>query len=123
MNLFPAAKQLLAEYHHKIGGAPQVSGGGVKKRKSTAARKDSQTPEPKRSKRGDSGEDDEEAWTPKGTDWDKYVHEVQTIEKNAETGKLDAYVAWRNSKKSKIGLDVCYKKLPQSMLKFYEAHL
>jgi chromobox protein 1 len=122
-NLFPAARQLLADYHHKIGGAPQPS--GLKKRKSIASLKDSQTPEPKRSKRGysEDNNDEDEGYTPKGTDWDKHVQEVQTIEKNAQTGKLDAYIAWKNGKKSKVGLDVCYKKLPQSMLKFYEAHL
>lgn len=120
-NLFPAAKQLLADYHHKIGGAPQP--GGPKKRKSTASLKDSTTPEPKRSKRGDSADDDDEGWTPKGSDWDKFVAAVETIEKDQATGKLYAYIAWEKGRKTKIGLDVCYKKLPQSMLKFYEAHL
>lgn len=120
-NLFPAAKQLLADYHHKIGGAPQPR--GTKKRKSTASLKDSATPEPKRSKRGNSADDDDQGWTPKGSDWDKAVAEVQTIEKDDDSGKLYAYIYWDNGKKSKIGLDMCYKKLPQSMLKFYEAHL
>ena len=122
-NLFPAAKQLLADYHHKIGGAPQPDGHAPKKRKSNASLKNSTTPEPKRAKRGDSGDDEDEGWTPKGSDWDKFVTEVQTIEKNDGTGKLFAYIAWNSGKRSKIGLDMCYKRLPQSMLKFYEAHL
>lgn len=120
-NLFPAAKQLLAEYHHKIGGAPQP--GGPRKRKSPTSAKDSATPEPKRPRQGTSADEDDQGWTPKGSDWDKFVTEVQTIEKDDETGKLSAYIHWHNGKKSKIGLEVCYKKLPQSMLKFYEAHL
>jgi chromobox protein 1 len=95
----------------------------VKKRKSNASLKNSTTPEPKRAKRVDSGDDDDEGWTPKGQDWDKFVTEVQTIEKDDRTGKLYAYIAWNGNKKSKIGLDQCYKRLPQSMLKFYEAHL
>ena len=120
-NLFPAAKQLLADYHHKIGGAPQPR--APKKRKSTASLKDSTTPEPKRSKRGSSADDDDEGWTPKGVDWDKFVAAVETIDKDSATGKLFAYIAWDSGKKSKVGLDICYKRLPQSMLKFYEAHL
>lgn len=122
-NLFPAAKQLLAEYHHKIGGAPQPDDKVPKKRKSNPSHKNSNPPEPKRAKRVDSGDDDDEGWTPKGVDWDKFVTEVRTIEKDDGTGKLFAYIAWNSGKRSKIGLDMCYKKLPQSMLKFYEAHL
>ena len=125
-NLFPAAKQLLADYHHKIGGAaePSSASSGVKKRKSTTSlNKDSTTPEPKRSKRGSSDDDEDRSWTPKGFSWDKEVKEVETIDKDHDTGKLSGMISWQNGKKSKIGLDVCYQKLPQSMLKFYEAHL
>ena len=95
----------------------------MKKRKSTASLKDSTTPEPKRSKRGSSADEEDDAWTPKGKDWDKDVKQVQTIDKSGDTGKLYAYIKWQNGKKTKVGLDVCYQRLPQSMLKFYEAHL
>ncbi|KEF60219.1 uncharacterized protein A1O9_05069 [Exophiala aquamarina CBS 119918] len=126
-NLLPHARQILADYHESIGGAPTT---GLKKSKSKqslrrqASTDDSPAPSAKRQKRnGSLGRPDlTESWTPTKEDWEPLVLKIETVEKDP-SGQLVAYVVFNNGKKTKVGMDKIYRHCPRPMLKFYENHL
>ncbi|RAO69854.1 uncharacterized protein BHQ10_005866 [Talaromyces amestolkiae] len=134
--LLEGAEDLVKEYYSKIGGRPEpASKPGRGKRKSvTASAKD--TPErtatkrQRTSKRETNGTEDLGADIPRGIPdwvgdkdhWEEDVAKVQTITQD-EDQNLVAFLVWTNGKTTKVSLGLCYEKIPQLMLKFYEAHL
>jgi chromobox protein 1 len=111
-NLLPDARDILAAYHKRIGGDPTPS------LKRSASQKD-QTPV----KRTKQEEDTFGSWVPKTQDWEPSVNKVTHIEKDESSGRLVAFVDWKNGKKTKIDMDQIYQHCPRPMLKFYEQHL
>lgn len=77
-----------------------------------------ETPPPKRSKH----EEDDGTWLPKKNDWTPEVERVDTIERD-ETGQLQAFLRFKNGKKTKVSMDRVKKHCPVPMLEFYETHL
>jgi chromobox protein 1 len=116
------AKDLVEEYYRVQGGRPEKP--QPRKRKSTTAPK--QTPEktqPKkrRKSRADTAtetpDNDDDAdlpnWVPKAKNWEGEVKNVDTILRDPETTNLIAYLHWKNGKKSKVSLEMCYEKCPR----------
>ncbi|KAJ5773167.1 Chromo domain/shadow [Penicillium paradoxum] len=61
-------------------------------------------------------------WLPKGKNWDKDVHRVDTIVKE-DDDVLMACLEFNNGHTAKLPLHACYEKCPMKMLAFYEQHL
>ena len=113
------AKDILARYHHKIGGKPEAPQ-TLKKSKSKQSLKRGTIEEslaPKRRKA-----DDAETWRPKREDWEPDVDRIDTIERD-ENGQLLVFILFTNGRKIKVSMDQIYKHCPRPMLKFYESHL
>jgi len=62
-------------------------------------------------------------WIPKGDSWENAVQNVDTIERDGKDGQLYVFLHWNNDKKTKVGIERCYKMCPMRMLHFYEQHL
>ncbi|OJJ77630.1 hypothetical protein ASPBRDRAFT_36853 [Aspergillus brasiliensis CBS 101740] len=140
-NLLEGAKDIVEEYFRVLGGRPEKPKPQSKKRKSTGRPPKSaaeNTPEPKRRRKsraetatespekeqGDGGESDETStWVPSTRNWEKDVDTVETIIRQPGTSNLLAFISWKNGKKSKVNLQMCYDKCPKKMLEFYESHL
>ena len=135
-----SSSEILAKYHHKIGGAPQPPGkaNDLKKKASRKSLRDGagstteDSPAPpskrqKRSKQEDSDEADEEAafgaWEPKTNNWESDVSAITTVERDEKGGDLFIFVVFKNGKKSRIKNGKIRKTCPQKLLDFYEAHL
>ncbi|KAK5078897.1 hypothetical protein LTR64_002685 [Lithohypha guttulata] len=137
------SRDILAKYHHKIGGAPQPpTGGGDLKKKSSrkslrtdsqaSATEDSPAPPAKRQKRtkdesdaeddDDGGEDFTSSWQPKSNNWEIDIKEIRTVERET-SGDLYIFIVFKNGKKSRVKNGVVRKKCPQRLLDFYEKHL
>lgn len=109
------AKDVVDEYHKKIGGDPAANNTGAKRkgRKSNAAT-ESATPTAsnKRIKQ-------EQAWEPPKGSWETEVDYVDTVEETPDptTGKLTryAYLVWSNRKKTQHPLPHVYQKCPQKV--------
>ena len=119
------SRQILANYHKKIGGVPQPP---MKKSKSKQSLREAPSsdnlPASKRQKRdGTHNTEQVGTWLPKGNDWEDQVDKVETIERNEETNQLMAYIHFKNGKRSKITMDMVYQHCPRPMLRFYEANL
>ncbi|KIX95695.1 uncharacterized protein Z520_08402 [Fonsecaea multimorphosa CBS 102226] len=131
-HLLPHARQLLAAYHEKLGGAPVPPTKRTKSKQKLREQPSSEdlAPPPKRRRR--KGNDDVSAspaeetelgtWLPNKEDWEGLVVKVETVERD-ETGQLLAYISFKNGKRSKVGMDMVYRHCPRPMLKFYEEHL
>jgi Chromo shadow domain len=122
---------VLKDYFKRIGGRPETSKLG--KRKSAANLKQtSDSPVPKRSKRNNTNDEESvdgqsqatSTWTPKSENWEREIEKIDTVERDGETGKLWAFILFKNNmKRTKVGMDKVYKHCPLAMLKFYESHL
>jgi len=125
VHLLPHSRQILANYHKKVGGVPQPP---IKRGKSKQSLREAASSEDlrtsKRQKRNGS-KDSEEAgtWLPEGDQWEDQVNKVETIERSKETNQLIAYIQFKNGKRSKISMDMVYQHCPRPMLRFYEEHL
>lgn len=135
--------ELLARYHHKIGGAPQPPGksNNLKKQASrkalrdsgASATKDSPAPPAKRQKRAKADDpalsDDLDReptlddYQPKGNNWETQVKEIQTVERDEKTGDLFIFLEFKNGRKSRVKNGKIRTVCPQKLLDFYEAHL
>lgn len=127
------AMELLEEYFQSHGGRPQPPPKQApRKRKATGEKptpaKAQATKGVKRQKKSrcltdDADEEDkpelaladedEENWMPKKENWENEVVKVDTIGRDAEGGDgLYAYLHWKNGKRSKVSMELCYKKCP-----------
>ncbi|KAH0843899.1 hypothetical protein AYO21_10406 [Fonsecaea monophora] len=127
-HLLPHARQLLADYHEKIGGRPTPSVKRAKsKQKLRTPASTVDRPAAKRRKRNTDAPANpaEEAlgtWLPDKENWEDLVAKVETVERD-EAGKLFAYIKFKNGKRSKVLMDLIADHCPKAMLKFYEEHL
>jgi chromobox protein 1 len=126
------AADVLAEYHEEIGGRPQPKG---MKRKAapTGGKSESGTPAAS-SKRGRPADDKpapkvEKAWSPPPGSWEHDVSYVDTVEElsdgvDPKTGnkRVQAYVVWKNQRKTSHPLRLLYQKCPQKVW-FDSSHL
>jgi chromobox protein 1 len=109
-------------YFTSIGGRPDTERKtGPKKRKSTTSVPDQPT-STKKSKRNGSSEE-LSTWTPVSKDWEPEIEHVDTVDRDPDTKKLNAYIIFKNGKRIKVGMEMVYKHCPRAMLKFYEEHL
>lgn len=135
--------ELLAQYHHKIGGAPQppTKGKDLKKKASkkslrgesgASATEESPAPPAKRQKRAqvdDSALSDDldkdvlDNWLPKGNNWESQVSRIQTVERDETSGDLFIFLEFTNGKKNRVKNGKIRAACPQKLLDFYEAHL
>jgi chromobox protein 1 len=123
------SRQILADYHKSIGGAPSTNLKKTKSKQSLRRQASAdESPAPsKRQKRNGTKEapaevDANETWTPTREDWEPLVVRIDTVERE-ESGQLLAYILFNNGKKTKVGMDKVYRHCPRPMLKFYENHL
>ena len=118
------SKKLMEEYFVSSGGRPDQGTSqkpAPQKRKSNHSSTD-QAPSSKRSKR--HGLSDElSTWTPLGRDWEPEIERVDTVDRDPDTKKLNAYIIFTNGKRVKFGMEMVYKHCPRAMLRFYEDHL
>ncbi|KAJ5460702.1 uncharacterized protein N7458_002254 [Penicillium daleae] len=146
-SLKSGAKAILDAYYKKIGGRPRrnapkptAKAGPGRKRKSMGKTKETSAfAEPTEHKRhrkssapateetptetaADSEEDDL-SWTPKGKDWGSQLEKVDTIIRDQDSKMLFAFLLWKNGKRSRVALEMCYDRCPRQMLQFYENHL
>lgn len=56
-------------------------------------------------------------------DWEPEIERIDTVDCDVDTKKLNAYIIFKNGKRTKVGMDMVYKHCPRAMLKFYEGHL
>lgn len=138
------SRDILAAYHHQIGGAPQPDaedkGSTLKGKHSkkslrqdsmASATEDSPAPPTKRQKRqkedevAHSDEDDNMfgTWTPTSSSWEKAIREIQTVERDEKSGDLYILMIFKNGRKSRVKNNLVRNKCPQRLLDFYEAHL
>jgi chromobox protein 1 len=80
------------------------------------------TPEPSVKRKRNSDAPAEATWLPSKSDWEPLVEKVDTVERDA-TGKLSAYVLFKNGKKTRVSMEQVYIHCPRPMLTFYENHL
>ncbi|KAG7006244.1 hypothetical protein G7Y79_00015g038340 [Physcia stellaris] len=153
------SRDLLEAYWETIGGRPEGAeakgkkGGkgraSLSKKRSKADLQESESPAPKKQKRGrksiaqeedenpdtpefrgyvDSGHDDWKPPKPKAGEWDKVLQKVDTIEQD-DANERWAYLCWNDKNsdgrfyRSKAKLPTVYTAAPQAMLRFYEQHL
>ena len=64
-------------------------------------------------KNGDVEEEDQPQWVPASKSWEKEIQNVDTIERDGDTGRLKAFIVWNNGKKSKVSIEAAYQKCPQ----------
>lgn len=136
------ARDLLAAYHHSIGGEPAAEDEGATSLKKKSSRKslrqdsmasgteDSAAPPSKRQKRKQedaASDDDDDAgfgnWMPTSSSWEKSIKEIQTVERDEKSNDLYILMIFKNGKKSRIKNSLVRNKCPQKLLDFYEAHL
>jgi chromobox protein 1 len=117
------SKKAMDDYFASIGGRPD-SGTKTppKKRKPASSSLRDQATPAKRSKRNGSSED-LSTWTPVQKNWEPEIERVDTVDRDPDTKKLNAYIIFKNGKRIKIGMEMVYKHCPRAMLKFYEDHL
>lgn len=135
--LLEGAEDAVNEYYSKLGGRPEPPSGkpGRGKRKSMGASA-KVTPErttnkkQKTVKQETNGTETLAADIPRGIPdwvsdkdhWEEDVRKVQTVTRD-ENKNLVAYLIWTNEKITKVSIGLCYERIPQMMLKFYEDHL
>jgi hypothetical protein len=133
------AKAILDAYYKKIGGRPRrnapkptAKAGPGRKRKSMGKTKETSAfAEPTEQKRrrkssapateetptetaADSEEDDL-SWTPKGKDWGSQLEKVDTIIRDQDSKMLFAFLLWKNGKRSRVALEMCYDRCPRQV--------
>jgi chromobox protein 1 len=114
----------MEEYFTSIGGRP---GTGSAPKKAQGKRKSGQSPPnqatpAKKSKRNTTSEGLSK-WTPHASNWEPEIERVDTIDRDSDTKKLNAYIIFKNGKRVKVGMEMVYKHCPRTMLRFYEEHL
>ena len=112
----------MENYFVSIGGRPDTgTKTGPKKRKIDTAQPGA-AKSTKKSKRHGSLEE-LSTWTPSGKNWEPEIERIDTVDRDPDTKKLNAYIIFRNGKRVKVGMEMVYKHCPRAMLKFYEEHL
>jgi chromobox protein 1 len=114
----------MEEYFASIGGRPDTGSAPKKtqgKRKSGQSLSDQAIPA-KRPKRSTTSEG-LSMWTPHASNWEPEIERVDTIDRDPDTKKLNAYIMFKNGKRVKVGMEMVYNHCPRAMLRFYEEHL
>jgi chromobox protein 1 len=114
----------MEEYFTSIGGRPDTGSAPKKaqgKRKSRQSLADQATPA-KKSRRNTTSEVLSK-WTPHASNWEPEIERVDTIDRDTDKKKLNAYIIFKNGKRVKVGMEMVYKHCPRAMLRFYEEHL
>jgi chromobox protein 1 len=65
-------------------------------------------------------------WSPPAGSWEDEVDFVETVEETPNKSgqpEKNAYIVWKNGKKTMNSLPQLYQKCPQKMLIYYERHL
>ena len=123
---------MLDNYFKRIGGRPEPTSKLGKRKSASQLKQTSDSPIPKRSKRTNTNDEESvggssqaaSTWTPKSENWESEIDKIDTVERDGETGKLWAFILFKNNmKRTKVGMDKVYKHCPLAMLKFYERHL
>jgi chromobox protein 1 len=113
------AADVLKEYFEDIGGRPEKSSKGTKRKSAAAAKSETGTPasSSKRPKKAPSPV--EKAWSPPPGSWEHDVSHIDTVEQSIDpkTGKEAkfAYIVWNNQKKTQHPLKHIYTKCPQKV--------
>ena len=88
----------------------------------TAAKPTPEKTEPKRRRKSQANaaaeaadDSDTMKWMPKSKNWEPEVENVDTIMRDPETSKLIAYLHWKNGKKSKVSIEMCYERCPRKV--------
>jgi chromobox protein 1 len=114
----------MEEYFTSIGGRPSTRSAPKKtqgKRKSRQSLPDQAAPT-KKSKRNTTSTEFSR-WTPHASNWEPEIERVDTVDREPDTKKLNAYIIFKNGKRVKVGMEMVYKHCPRAMLRFYEQHL
>jgi chromobox protein 1 len=114
----------MQEYFTAIGGRPDAGSGPKKaqgKRKSRQSPSNQAAPA-KKSKRNTTSAE-LSRWTPHASNWEPEIERIDTVDREPDTKKLNAYIIFKNGKRVKVGMEMVYKHCPRAMLRFYEEHL
>ncbi|KAJ4298972.1 hypothetical protein N0V90_004216 [Kalmusia sp. IMI 367209] len=111
--------EALADYFEAIGGKPEI--GKKRKGRQSGVKTESGTPvSVKRMKK-------EKEWAPPPGSWEDDVDHVDTVEQRMDprTGRQEkfGYLVWKHHVKTQHPLPLIFKKCPQKMLAYFEAHL
>lgn len=113
----------MQEYFTAIGGRPDA---GSAAKKAQGKRKSRQSPNQaapaKKSKRNTTSAE-LSRWTPHASNWEPEIERIDTVDREPDTKKLNAYIIFKNGKRVKVGMEMVYKHCPRAMLRFYEEHL
>jgi chromobox protein 1 len=114
----------MQEYFTAIGGRPDA---GSAPKKAQGKRKSRQSPSnqaapAKKSKRNTTSAE-LSRWTPHASNWEPEIERIDTVDREPDTKKLNAYIIFKNGKRVKVGMEMVYKHCPRAMLRFYEEHL
>lgn len=99
--------ELLAEYRRKHGEIPQRD----------------RTPTQKARVLDSSTNQAHSSWLPDEDDWEPFISEIITVEKDERTGILVVSIKFNNGNTVKVDMASVYRHCPRPMLKFYERHL
>ncbi|KAM6506844.1 hypothetical protein FALCPG4_018665 [Fusarium falciforme] len=129
-NLKVAGDEILDKYFDTIGGRLKIKGSAgaanTKGRKRTIT--GTSTKKPKRFRQNYGHGTDETVpmtankWSPPSGLWEDEIEMIGACEED-DDGKLIVYLIWKNGQKTKHDTKIIYKKCPQKMLQFYEAHV
>ncbi|KAI8648146.1 Chromo domain-containing protein [Fusarium sp. Ph1] len=132
-NLTVSGSMIIDEYFDSIGGRPKPKtrqepgrAAGAKRRTQTV--NDDSNTRPKRLRRQKAHVTDEtsrattEKWSPPLGSWEEEIQMISDCQED-KNGKLIVYLVWKNGEKTKHDRQVIYKKCPQMMLQFYQAHI
>jgi hypothetical protein len=124
------APEIVQQYHTSIGGLAEDPLKKTKSKQSSrfgSEAKEPPAPAAKRQKRNilapvSSITQEESAWVPTKEDWEPQVVKVEAVERD-DSGKLLAYILFKNGKQINVSMDKVYRHCPRPMLRFYEEHL
>jgi chromobox protein 1 len=119
------AQVILETYYDSIGGRDFIMRGGGKAKRGRPSQGKS-TPPAKRAKAEratgatTAAKADKPYVYPSGS-WEEHVRNVETLERTNEGDYI--FLAWNDGHMSKHPKAMVYKRCPQKMLQFYEAHM
>lgn len=127
------AQELLEEYFKSHGGRPKAPPKQAPRKRKSMGEKPTtakaQAPKEVKRRRKSRGttedtaeeeksevalaDEDDENWIPKKENWENEVVKVDTIVRDPDGGDgLYAYLHWKNGKRSKVSIELCYRKCP-----------
>jgi chromobox protein 1 len=128
------APDIVNEYYKRVGGRPErpaekpkpgrkrKSMGDTKSKTATPVpaaeikrRRKSVPKETEAKEKPSTPEANGDGWLPKGKNWDKDVHKVETIVRGEGNEGLLAYLEFTNGLKARVNIQACYEKCPQKV--------